>query len=360
MKWMSLWGILLFFSCADTEEASEKEQAEDLWNKQGAEGFWEKECKQKINLPLEEVSFIEAGVLFQPENIAIQDSLLVVYEPETDTLLRVFDIKNERKAGCFFPKGQASDEAVSLQTICFDGAAPFFYCSDERSRINTFSLPSFRLVAQKSYKEGPRIVTFARDKEQWFFSVSGVDQPFMWQRKGMKPQAFGAAFSLPGMAPAMVTSVLKGTIIVAPQAVRRLAWLAIWGDALQIYDYTNEQAITLIKSEAPQPPVVASGGALEAATKIGVVSVAADEKYIYALYSNRSLKDALKLRKDALFCQKIVVFDWSGMPRSVLNTGKWLRAVAYHAPTRSLYALGLDDKGDYRVFRMPYIAEQIR
>lgn len=360
MKWMFLWGILLFFSCADTEEISEKEQAEDWWNKKGAEGFWEKACKQKINLSLEEVSFIKADDLFQPEHMAVRDSLLVVYEPDRDTLLRVFDIKNERKAGHFFPKGQASDEAVSLQTICFDGAAPFFYCSDERSRINTFSLPDFRLVAQKNYKERPRIVTFAKDEEQWFFSVAGGDQPFMWRRKGDKPQAFGTAFSLPGVAPTLVTDVLKGTIITAPQPLRRLAWLAIWGDALQVYDYTNEQAITLIKSESPQPPLLAPDGALEAATKIGVVSVAADEKYIYALYSNRTLKDALKFRKDALFCQKIVVFDWSGMPRAVLNTGKWLRVLAYHAPTRSLYALGLDDKGDYKVFRAPHIVEQIR
>ena len=83
----------------------------------------------------------------------------------------------------------------------------------------------------------------------------------------------------------------------------------------------------------------------------GYVDICSSTKYIYALYSGKQVASQIegqsteKVRR----CKQILVYDWEGNPKYILNTDKELMNIAVSDNDSYLIALGWDD--DYKLYR---------
>ena len=75
---------------------------------------------------------------------------------------------------------------------------------------------------------------------------------------------------------------------------------------MEIYNYSNPNNIYLVKSSVVNLPVYSksserNSGVLALNTKLSVSSVTSDGKYIYALYNENKIEDAVKKGDDIFF-----------------------------------------------------------
>ena len=314
--------------------------------------------KHRKKVILENVSFINKDDLLSPENIAVKDSLCVIYEPQGEKLLTVFDLKNKTKKKELLAKGNGPGEAICLQTILFDGQQDIFYCNDvAQNKLNIFSTQNFNLLEQK--KINFSFATFTRDMNNWIFSIVGQSKPFVFLKNNEEEKRFGSPVKISHVEPNIITQVLQGPIAVTNTPIKKLAWFSVYGEVFQIYNYDNSNDIKLVKEIVINLPIFDESGAMDMDTKLGINSLSSSENYIFALYSNNFLRDALTLRKDIFNSKNILVYDWNGLPIVLLELDKEVLAIAYNKSDDTLYCLGLDDDKDYQIFTIKEIEKKL-
>ena len=98
---------------------------------------------------------------------------------------------------------------------------------------------------------------------------------------------------------------------------------------------------------------MSKNGTLDFHTKMGVTSLAATDEYIYALYNERNLKEAIKNRNNAFFTNKILLFTWEGEPYKIVEVDKQIKSITYDKKNDVLLCLGLNENLDYAVYSFP-------
>lgn len=314
--------------------------------------------KHREEVTLENVAFIKTNELLSPENIAVKDSLCIIYEPQGEKLLTVFNLKTKTKRNEILPKGKGPGEAISLQTILFDSQDDLLYCNDiAQNKINIFSTVNFSLLEQKNINFP--FATFAKDTNSWIFSITGQSQPFVYSNSKEEEIQFGSPVKMPHADASIVTQVMQGPITVRTTPSKRLAWFSVYGEVFQIYNLENANNIKMTKESIVNLPLFGESGAMDMDTKLGINSVSSSENYIFALYTNNYLRDALTLKNEIFNSRKILVYDWDGLPKVLLELDKDVLAIAYNEADDSIYCIGFDDNKDYGVFILNDIEKRI-
>ena len=157
----------------------------------------------------------------------------------------------------------------------------------------------------------------------------------------------------------IVTQVMQGPITVRTTPSKRLAWFSVYGEVLQIYNFDNANDIKMTKESIVNLPIFDESSAIGMDTKLGINSVSSSENYIFALYTNNYLRDALTLKNEIFNSRKILVYDWDGLPKVLLELDKEVLAIAYNETDDSIYCIGFEDNKDYGIFILNDIEKRI-
>jgi hypothetical protein len=125
------------------------------------------------------------------------------------------------------------------------------------------------------------------------------------------------------------------------------------GEAIEIYDYSDLKHIKLVKQFTGITPFISINNnipAFSVKSKLGFMSLTCNDNYIYALYSDNYFYDFTKKGEDALMCNKILVYDWEGMPIKILQTDKNIRSISCNEKYNRVFCVGHDNNKDSKIF----------
>lgn len=288
-----------------------------------------------------------------PEYIAVKGDFLVLSDPESDTIMSVYNSKTGKLIKRFLPKGQGPNEAIYVQTTLFDSTSEYFYCNDiSKNQINIFSLPDFNFVERKVLNFSSP--TFSKNSQNWFYSAIGEKKPFIIEsiNAANSKKEFGEFVKIPEATDAIISQVMQGPIVA--QENKKLAWFSAFGDAFQIYDSH------LVKEKLIKSPTFNKDGSLDPKTNLGVNSLASSTEYIYATYSGVEIEKAMEKRKEAFNTKDILVFNWRGDATCHLKLPREVKSLTYDTKSDTLYCLGINENGDYAVFYIQNIDSLVK
>lgn len=292
--------------------------------------------------------------LMSPDIFIAAGDYLIFSEPKLPYLLSSYNI-NTHAFKRFLRKGQGGDEAVNIQTLGRMNKDNSFYAHDVMSQsIFLFSIKdSLNTMKKDSLPPSYSICSLAYDDNLAFYMVVGDSTRFAIRQNDILA-SFGEMPKVDGILPQVLSQSLQGPSLISFEN-KKLVWFSVYGDVMEIYNYSDPANISLVKSSVVKLPVYSksaerNSGVLALNTKLSVSSVTSDEKYIYALYNENLLKDAAKKGDDIFCCKKILVFDWEGNPVKILNVDKQLRSITYRKEDRKLYCLGLNENLDPTIY----------
>lgn len=296
---------------------------------------------------------IPTDSLSMPEAILSTGDYLVFLEPSSPQLLTFYDC--EKKIFSHgLNKGQGGNEAISVQTIGVAKNMREVYASDLATQSIFLLSPndSIKKVRKDSINIEARFCEVAYDDELAFFLLVGDEKRFMMKANGQSNKV-GENIIIPNISPEIVSQTLQGPCTISSKN-KRIAWFSVYGDVMEIYDYSDLNNVALVKSHICSLPVFnSSDGALNFQTKLSVSSVTSDDNYIYALYNERSLEQAAQNRAQAFFSKKILLFDWNGNPRFIVELDRPVKSITYDKRRNMILCLGLNDDLEFAVFGFP-------
>lgn len=289
--------------------------------------------------------------LSKPEIIFSSGSHLVFLEPFNDYQLTLYN-QTTKKISHILKKGQGPDEVISLQTIGYKYDTDEIYATDLPSQSVLFISDSIK-AGCLLHRFKPQINTYfcdvAFDGDLSFFLQTANDKRFL-ATTADSTFAFGEDIFISGVNPGIVQKSLQGPCVISPDK-KRLAWFSVYGDVMQIYDYSCIDDIKCICSNICKLPILSTDdGVMNLKTKLSVASVTSDKDYIYALYNQNSLFDALQNRDQMFFSDKILIFNWNGEAHCVLQLDRPIKSITYDKSQNRILCLGLNDDLSYGVF----------
>lgn len=338
MKYLFVIILLVSLSsCRDTKELTFL----DLFEK-----------NEDITLSLFNSAVIDS--LMSPDIFISTGDCLIFSEPKLPYLLSSYNLKTHVFKR-FLRKGQGGDEAVNIQTLGCLNRDGSFYAHDVMSQsIFLFSVMDSLCVMEKdSLPSSYNICSLAYDDNLAFYMAVGDSSRFI-VRNNDKFTRFGEMPMMDGILPQVLSQTLQGPSLVSFEK-KKLVWFSVYGDIMEIYNYSNPENLYLVKSSVVSLPIFSrsaerNSGVLALDTKMSVSSVTTDGKYIYALYNENILKDAAKKGNDIFLCNKILVFDWEGNPVKSLQVDKKVRSITYRKEDGKLYCLGLSENLDPTIY----------
>lgn len=330
MKYVSVLLLLLLISC--------KQEKSQLFLDLFAEN-------QEVQLF--EIKGYPMDSLQAPDMILGVGDYIILSEPKLNSLLSCYNYETAYFKR-FLSKGQGANEVINVQTMGYCNNEKGFYVHDVMGQsVSTFLLKdTFSILTKDAILPEERICSISYDDSLAFFTKAGTVKHFAVRTNLNKFIDFGNDIYLENKTPEAVTQILQGPSVVSP-AKKRMAWFSVYGDVFEVYDFTDFENIRLIRSVVGTLPVFSTVGgmnsaALEKETKLGVSSVATNDQFLFALYNENTLEDAIKLKDEVFYSNKILIFDWEGMPYKVLNLDKKIRSLSYWRNKNMIICLGLD------------------
>ena len=294
--------------------------------------------------------------LGSPDAILAVDDYWFFLEPKLEHQLTCYNVSKNTFSHKLM-KGNGPDEFISVQTIGIGNTYDEIYLTDLMAQnvIKVIVGDSVSVKFSKELKwENLRFCDVAYDGGVEFALLIGEDKRFgVRDENGIR--FFGQNITGLGVNPEVVSQVLQGPCIVS-SVNKRIAWFSAYGDVMEVYDYKNLNDINLINQNVACLPIVdksSKNGTLDFHTKMGVTSLAATDEYIYALYNERNLKEAIKNRNNAFFTNKILLFTWEGEPYKIVEVDKQIKSITYDKKNDVLLCLGLNENLDYAVYSFP-------
>jgi len=289
--------------------------------------------------------------LDKPEIILSTNSHLVFLEPLNEHQLKLYN-KSTKEFSHFLKRGQGPDEAVNIQTIGYKDDTNEIYATDLPTQSLFFISDDTKAGSLMRRYKTPfkqRFCDVVFDGDLSFFLQSAGEERFLFSSADTT-FAFGEDIYIPGIKPEVVQKSLQGPCAISPDR-KLFAGFSAYGDVMQIYDYSRPDDIRCVCSHVCSLPIItAEDGEMNLKTKLGVTSVAADAEYIYVLYNENILLDALKNRDRLFFSDKVLVFTWDGEARAVLQLDRPVKSITYDKSQNRVLCLGLNDDFSYGVF----------
>lgn len=285
--------------------------------------------------------------LMSPDSFISAGDYLIFSEPKLPYLLSSYNIKTHAFKR-FLRKGQGVDEAINIQTLGKLSNDNSFYAHDVISQsIFLLSINDLSETIEKdSLTASYNVSSLAYDDNIAFYMIVGDSARFIVKNDNdFIP--IGEMPKVDDILPQVLSQTLQGPSLISFKN-KKIVWFSVYGDVMEIYNYSKPNNIYLEKSTVLNLPLFSkeserNSGVLSLDTKLSVSSITSDEKYIYALYNENLLKDAAEKTDDIFYCNKILVFDWEGTPIKVLNVDKKIRSITFRNEDNQLYCLGLEE-----------------
>ena len=309
-------------------------------------------CKEESRFPvvkeLEGTSLSVRDSLNDATRICIDGDVAILADQGAgNTLVALFSGKEcSRLVG----SGEAPDEVLSVQNMgVYDHAIDIFdgmgqcvktyaydgVLKDRTGRIEAYTNLYLRRLSDTlfvgcTYSDSVRVAVYGKSG-----AVLAVNGSFPFA-DSYRP-SFAHAFAC------------MSDIAVHPDG-KRFAMATQYADALQIFSYENgELRLTVQKEEElPKYDVQEDTFIPNSGTKWGCLSIAADDKYIYLLYSGKVQQKV----ENPCIGNRIHVYDWSGNAVAELITAEELTSIA--VADGKLYAVQVDESADYSPEVMVY------
>lgn len=298
--------------------------------------------------------------LGQPDMLLSCGDFVIFSEPQLPMLLMGYNIKTG-DIQRVLPHGQGQNEALSIQTIGVGNESTSFYAYDlSLSSVFHFIQKGDSIQFVKIDNRAPKhsSCAVAYDGDMAFFLNIADEKRFTCYHKE-KTVKFGDMVNLSNLSSLAISHALQGPCLVNP-FTKKIAWFSVYGDVMEIYNYSDINQIKLELSNVICPPVFATAsmeaGVMDPKTKLSVSSVVSDGKYIYALYNEKTLLEIMQNnREQAFFADKILVWDWRGNACKILHLNKQVKSITYSPSENIILCLGLDSDLDYALYGFPVL-----
>lgn len=313
----------------------------------------------KITQKLCAVEKFPTDSLGEPDAILAVDKYWFFLEPKLKKQLTCYNVLNN--SFCHkLSKGNGSDEVIGVQTIGLGKSSNEIYITDimKQNILRSVVGDSISEFSIDRKWDKFRFCDVAYDDDVEFAVLVGENKRFGIRKKD-EIRLFGENVGISGVSPEVVSQVLQGPCFVSP-IEKKIVWFSVYGDVMEVYDYTDLDNIVLVESNVVCLPVFDKSfsynkGVIDLRTKLGVSSLTATKNYIYALYNKRNLKEALENRNDAFIANTILLFTWDGKPYKMIEVDKRIKSITYDEKNNVILCLGLNENLDYTVFYFPAI-----
>jgi hypothetical protein len=309
---------------------------------------------QEVNYMLDSIDFPDDS-LWHPRSIFSYQDYILLSEEKIEKLVALYNTKTkvfER----FLNKGQGPGEFIDVNQIGLYNDSAFFVNSTFGTRLHTYLFESAHTKPLDTLSRDMYVTT------KYFGDSIAIDGKYAQQTRfrlhdvrQAKDYDFGEPLIFEGYPEEqeIMTRLLAGTCTFAP-TLNRMACASCEGDFFEIYDYSDFDNIRRICCHAGVLPILRSvyqnQPVIAMETKVGIHSLTSTPKYIYLVY-NENLYTAYTTQGiDALYCKKILVFDWDGKPVKILNLNHPVIDISYNAKYNVIYCLGYDANLDTKIF----------
>lgn len=291
-------------------------------------------------------------VLWAPKEFVADGDNFIFVEEKLDTLLCVYNAPTQ-SVRRILHRGQGPDEYVVLSSVV--AASDGFYAMDFNSRkSNYFDYATLTPTKDSMYLSVADTlpVSFASIGDSVrIYEVGGRDLLFYMFENKRFVSAFGDLSPYYADAESASEGVMGN--FVNSEKNKRLAWASFTSDLMEIYDYSAPGSVRRVAAHRGEA-LQTEDGVIMGDAFMSVISLAASDDYIYALYSGKSLMDVIRetpnmemiqlaIRK----CGYILVFDWDGNPVRCLTLDNDALYISYDHKTGKLYCLCFDNDGNY-------------
>jgi hypothetical protein len=288
----------------------------------------------------------------KPDFIYSFDDYIILSDPQLDYLLSSYNVINHEFSR-FLKKGRGPNESLDVQQINQSiGENSFFVKSTFGQDFFIYSLTNDVIDFQQKVAHSGNCISSFWDKKLIISSQYGDKRYSVENIEDRQHTEFGNEIAFNNYPQNIISHILQG-LCTGTTELKRFAWFSIYGEAYEIYDYSNLSGIVPIKQflgVLPHVDMQQGNPVLSFETKIGIPSVTANDEYIFALYNEHILKDAITLRDDLFLCNKILIFDWNGNPVKLLQFDKLLRSISYNKQYNILYGVGYDDDSNCKIY----------
>lgn len=305
---------------------------------------------QTIKCTLNELSEYPCDSIGHADFIFSQDDYILLSEPKLDYLISSYNIKTKEFTR-FLSKGNGPNTLLDVQQVgLYKEDSLFFVKSTFGKKIFIYSFTD-----KSVHKEIPvnkNDVSLFFDAEQMICSQYGKKRFSIYDTNNQSRIEFGDSITIGDSSQELVSHILQG-LCVANKNLKRFLWTSMYGDVFEIYDYkdiSKIQTVVNVKGILPIITVSNNQPVFSIDSKLGIVSLTATNKYIYMLYNEHLIKDFANQKEDILLCNKILVYDWNGIPQKILNIDKEIRSISYNNKYKMLHCIGYDADGNGKIF----------
>ncbi|MDR0954828.1 MAG: TolB-like 6-bladed beta-propeller domain-containing protein [Rikenellaceae bacterium] len=295
--------------------------------------------------PLNIVSAYSFDSIGNPDFIFSVGDNILLSEPQLPLLLSSYNMERDEYQR-FLSKGNGSRELLDVIQIGSYTDSTFFVKSTFSNNVLIYANDTHDFLQEAPVVEGA--VSVVWDNPILIASCTGSSRFVLRDTSDGRSIAFGNTDPIGDFSAEQVASIMQG-LCVGNREEKRFAWASLYGDLFEIYDYSDTSRIRLVtrqQGELPRTEISEQGYPLTLPeTKLGIVSITSNDQYIYALYNENRLVDALTQRDKIMFCNKILVYDWDGNPVKALQTDYPIRSIAWNDKHKTLFCVGVDREG---------------
>jgi len=290
--------------------------------------------------------------LAKPNMIYSFKDYIIIVEPKLDDMLSVFNTQTQ-KYNRFLSRGKGPNELLDVQQIdSYAGTDIFFIKSTFGKDIFVYSLEDEMFLSHSKVPIRENTVSLFHDDSLIISTQYGIRRYSVYMPDTSEYREFGTDLELNGFSQDIVSYILQG-LCAGNSKHKKFVWFSIYGDAFEIYDYKDLDNIKNIKQYTGIMPIVKNEGSnpvFSVKSKLGVPSLTSNDNYIFALYNENTLEDAITLRDEVFLSNKILVIDWNGDFVMQLELDKPIRSISYNKEKKELVCLGHDENFNYKVF----------
>ncbi|MDR1372732.1 MAG: TolB-like 6-bladed beta-propeller domain-containing protein [Dysgonamonadaceae bacterium] len=288
-----------------------------------------------------------------PDIIFSVNDYIFLSEPKLDTLVSVYNISTgEFKR--FLNKGNGPDESIDIQQIGQYNDSCVFVRSTFSRELFIYHINDTLSIHPNKVKVDEKSASSCFVRDFHIYPQHDKNRFAIDDMKNNIHSDFGSILSVKNCPSDYISYILTG-LCSGYSIGNKFVWASFYGDLIEIYDYSDMQDVRLERQFCGTLPIISMSGnspVFSKESKLGIVSITGNDKYIFALYCDNYIKDISEKKDGILFCNKILVYDWTGMPIKIIKTDKFIRSISYNKKQNKIHCIGYDEQYNIKVFVM--------
>lgn len=262
---------------------------------------------------------------------------VVIADDNPNHMLSIYNIKT-CEVQHIIPKGHGTNELLDIQQLYHRDSLSFYAYDTFQRKLMIIGCHDGEKFAPLSEFSINDYLSFGIDDSLYVgCCVESENRYMVFNEKNKKRERFGD-YEIFNLNPSDGKILLLGMIVTNP-SLKRFAWMSYYGLAWQIGDYQDKKIVNTEIVERPRRMGEKGQTVFNTNTVLGFVSISSDRETIYALLSNKKIKEVLNDGEKATMGNHIVLLDWDGVIKKCYNTKEDIKHIAYNADINSLILL---------------------